>query len=60
MAEAKPVQILLCQTNEDKAAVLEIYHRLKALGYIRRWPLWSKQEGGMCLTIDDFSQSSGY
>jgi hypothetical protein len=60
IAEAKPIQILLCHTNEDKAAVLEIYHRLKTLGYTRRWPLWSKQVGGMSLTIDDLSQSSCY
>jgi formylglycine-generating enzyme required for sulfatase activity len=33
MAETKPIQIFLCHASEDKAAVLDIYDRLKALGY---------------------------
>ena len=35
MAQTKFIQIFLCHTNEDQAAVLEIYDRLKALGYTR-------------------------
>ena len=33
MAETRPIQIFLCYASEDKAAVLDIYDRLKALGY---------------------------
>jgi hypothetical protein len=33
MAETKPIQIFLCHASEDRAAVLDIYNRLKALGY---------------------------
>jgi formylglycine-generating enzyme required for sulfatase activity len=33
MAETKPIQIFLCHASEDKAAVLDIYDQLKALGY---------------------------
>jgi TIR domain len=33
MAETRPIQIFLCHASEDKAAVLDIYDRLKALGY---------------------------
>jgi len=33
MAETKPIQIFLCHASGDKAAVLDIYDRLKGLGY---------------------------
>jgi formylglycine-generating enzyme required for sulfatase activity len=33
MAETKPIQIFLCHASEDRAMVLEIYDRLKSLGY---------------------------
>jgi hypothetical protein len=33
MAETRPIQIFLCHTSEDKAAVLDIYDCLTALGY---------------------------
>jgi formylglycine-generating enzyme required for sulfatase activity len=33
MAETKPIQIFLCHASEDKAAVLDLYDRLNALGY---------------------------
>jgi DNA-binding NarL/FixJ family response regulator len=31
--EAKPIQIFLCHASEDEAAVLDIYDRLRAIGY---------------------------
>ena len=33
MAETRPIQIFLCHASEDKAAVLDIYDRLRASGY---------------------------
>jgi TIR domain len=32
MAETRPIQVFLCHASEDKAAVLDIYDRLRALG----------------------------
>jgi hypothetical protein len=33
MAETKPIQIFLCHASEDRVAVMDIYDRLRALGY---------------------------
>jgi hypothetical protein len=61
MAETKPIQIFLCHASEDRAMVLEIYDRLKSLGYTpwldkrdllpgQNWPL----EIQMAIEASDF------